>query len=91
MLPFHQFSASRGGLLRDLFPFLTRLGKAYGNGLFAALDSTTFAATATFRGAALIAMHFALNILARTRGVSALRLLCHYCFLQLSKGNTAAT
>jgi hypothetical protein len=76
----HRFRGSGSGLLWDPFAFLTRLGEAYGNGLFAALDLATFAARPTFRGAAFIAVHFALYVLAGAGGVFALCLFCHRLF-----------
>jgi hypothetical protein len=66
-------SSPGSGLSWDPFAFLTRLGETCGNGLFAAPNVATFAATAAFRGAAFIAVHLALFVLAGAGGVSAPR------------------
>jgi hypothetical protein len=57
-------------LLRDPFAFLSRLGQADRDRLLAALDLSASAAPPAARGAALIAPHFALDILAGAARVS---------------------
>src|SRR5215203_521084 len=63
-------------LARDLLALLARLGQTDGDGLFPALHLAAFAALAALCGAALVAMHFVLKILAGTLGI--LPLLRHH-------------
>jgi hypothetical protein len=67
---------SRSLSSRDFLALLARFRQVDRDGLLAALDLPGFAAAATVRRAALIAMHFAFHVAARAARVSAFS-LCH--------------